>query len=107
MEVEPTGLEDIGSQDVGGHQVGRERDAPEADPEDLSQGGEQAGLAEAGHPLQEEVSLTEHRHQHLLHQLGLPHDHSGYLRAGVGEAGGESFGVRYRGLLAHGSNSVK
>ena len=62
---------------------------PEPDLQHLTQGGEQAGLAEPGNSLQEEMSFAQHRYQDLFDQSRLADNHLGDFGSGLIEAGGE------------------
>ena len=61
--------------DVGGQEVGGELDAAERAVDRRGEGLGQAGLADAGHVLDEEVPLGDQAEQRELDDLGLALDH--------------------------------
>ena len=81
--------ENVGADDVRGHQVGRELDAVELQMQRLGQGADQAGLAEAGDALEQDVPVGQQADDRPVDDFFLAHDHLADLAAQAAAAVGE------------------
>jgi len=97
----------VGAEDVAGHQVGRELDAGEPQAEDLGEGLDHGGLADARHALEEDVPAAEDADEDEPLEVGLAEQDAAHLIEDAADALGgrtEFLGLKHGRRLFHGES---
>jgi hypothetical protein len=90
-------FENLCAGNIGRHEIGRELDSLEAQIQDLGDGLDQQGLGQTGHAGNQAVAAGEERHQHLIDDLVLAHDHLAQLVEDPRTPVLDAFGEVHRG----------